>query len=76
MAQYDFSLDLLGEERKERRAVKGSRWNEAPDASSDSNHIDGFSSATSKSMIKKHNCVSRNSWYGGYFVIHDMYLKE
>ena len=54
MGQYDFSLDLLGEEKKERRAIKGSRWNDAPDASNDSNHIDGFSTATSKSMIKKH----------------------
>ena len=52
MGQYDFSLDLLGEEKKERREARGSRWSK--DEKSSDTHIDGFSAASAKSMIKKH----------------------
>jgi len=52
MAQYDFSLDLKEEARKERREDRKSRWGE--EEAKNSEHIDGFSPATSKSMIKKH----------------------
>jgi len=55
MGQYDFSLDIKGEERRERRNEKGSRWDD--DARSQKRGIDcvaGFCPATSKSMIKKH----------------------
>ena len=54
MAQYDFSLDLLGEEKRERREAKGSRWNDAGEKSGDKENIPGFAPANSKSMIKKH----------------------
>ena len=55
MAQYDFSLDLVGEERRERREAKGSRWgDEGKDRGMDKENIAGFSPASAKSMIKKH----------------------
>ena len=54
MAQYDFSLDLLGEEKRERREAKGSRWNEDRGGSDNKENIAGFSPASAKSMIKKH----------------------
>ena len=53
MAQYDFSLDVKGEERKGRREERKSRWNDQDEIKNDE-HIEGFSPATSKSMIKKH----------------------
>ena len=53
MAQYDFSLDFRDEARKERREERKSRWSEDPAAKS-ADHIEGFSPATSRSMIKKH----------------------
>ena len=53
MAQYDFSLDLREEARKERREDRESRWSEENSLKNDE-HIEGFSPATSKSMIKKH----------------------
>jgi len=55
MAQYDFSLDVRGEDRRERREEKGSRWGEDKKGQKRSiDQVDGFSPATSKSMIKKH----------------------
>jgi len=55
MGQYDFSLDVKGEERRERRVEKGSRWdNDARGQKRGIDQIDGFSPATSKSMLKKH----------------------
>jgi len=55
MGQYDFSLDIKGEERRERRNEKGSRWdNDARGQKRGIDQVDGFSPATSKSMIKKH----------------------
>merc|ERR1712142_1316209 len=55
MGQYDFSLDVKGEERRERRVEKGSRRdNDARGQKRGIDQIDGFSPATSKSMLKKH----------------------
>ena len=53
MGQYDFSLDLKSEERRGRRDERKSRWNDQ-DEIKNAEHIEGFSAATSKSMIKKH----------------------
>jgi len=55
MAQYDFSLDVTGEDRKERREKKGSRWDEVARGSrKGSDYVEGFSPATTHSLIKKH----------------------
>jgi len=55
MGQYDFSLDIKGQERRERRDEKGSRWdNDARAQKRGIDQVDGFTPATSKSMIKKH----------------------
>jgi len=54
LAQYDFSLDIRGEERKGRREEKGSRWDKGRVDIKGSDQVEGFSSATSRSMIKKH----------------------
>jgi len=56
MAQYDFSLDIRGEDRRERREEKGSRWDNSGKRTEKRGmeEMAGFSPATSSSMIKKH----------------------
>eukprot|EP00090_Calanus_glacialis_P046116 TRINITY_DN8895_c0_g1_i1.p1 TRINITY_DN8895_c0_g1~~TRINITY_DN8895_c0_g1_i1.p1 ORF type:complete len:643 (-),score=297.67 TRINITY_DN8895_c0_g1_i1:97-1869(-) len=56
MAQYDFSLDIRGEDRRERREEKGSRWDNSDKrgAKRGLDELAGFCPATSSSMIKKH----------------------
>merc|ERR1719186_1972128 len=54
LGQYDFSLDIRGEERRERREEKGSRWDKGKGDKRGSDEVEGFSPATSHSMIKKH----------------------
>ena len=44
MAQYDFSLDLKGEERKGRRDERKSRWGDEEKDKNDE-HVEGFSAA-------------------------------
>jgi len=54
MAQYDFSLDVRGEDRSKRREEKGSRWNSQKETLRGLDQVEGFCPATSLSMIKKH----------------------
>ena len=53
MGQYDFSLDLTKDSRKDDRESRKSRWNDVP-SEIEKLHIDGFNPAANRSMIKKH----------------------